>query len=402
MNREPISAQQAIQNARQELQNGNRQAARRWAELAAAVAPEMEAPWLILAGLASPRSSIAYLKRALQTNPKSEPARQGMRWAIQRLREEETRRAKPTSHPGLQSDASNHPPVICAAPFDELTPSRPSRPRVAPSSRATNGGGPGLAARTGCPSGRAAPARQGTALAARRLSFLPLLIFLACVTIAWAAWPGNAPPALAFIRENISLPQTTPTIPGAAAQILKPTYTPTFTPTATATPTATPTPTPTDTPTPSPTDTPTPTPLPTNTPQATPTLVPVTSVPPIPGGDGERWIDVNLSQQRVYAYEGNVIVNSFLVSTGTWRTPTVTGQYRVYVKYRYTDMSGPGYYLANVPYTMYFYKGYALHGTYWHSKFGTPMSHGCVNLSISNAGWLFNWASVGTLVNVHY
>ncbi len=377
MNREPISASQAIQNARQELQNGNRQAARRWAEFAAAAAPEMEAPWLILAGLASPRSSIAYLKRALQINPKSERARQGMHWAIQRLKEEEIRHTKPTPlHPTqpvaargtkaeargfVVSETSSLPPVICAA-----------------------------------------PTRQGTALAARRLSFLPLLIFLACVTIAWAAWPGNASPALAFIRENISLPQTTPTIPGAAAQILKPTYTPTFTPTSTPSPTATPTPTPTDTPTPTPTYTSTPTPLPTNTPQATPTLVPATPVPPIPGGDGERWIDVNLSQQRVYAYEGNVIVNSFLVSTGTWQYPTVTGQYRIYVKYRYTDMSGPGYYLANVPYTMYFYKGYALHGTYWHSNFGTPMSHGCINLSISDAGWLFNWASVGTLVNIHY
>ncbi|MDP2974912.1 MAG: hypothetical protein Q8N45_01740, partial [Anaerolineales bacterium] len=96
MNREPISARQAIQNARQELQDGNRQAARRWAEFAAAVAPDMEAPWLILAGLASPRSSITYLNRALQINPKSERARQGMRWAIQRLREEEARRTKPT------------------------------------------------------------------------------------------------------------------------------------------------------------------------------------------------------------------------------------------------------------------------------------------------------------------
>jgi lipoprotein-anchoring transpeptidase ErfK/SrfK len=51
---------------------------------------------------------------------------------------------------------------------------------------------------------------------------------------------------------------------------------------------------------------------------------------------------------------------------------------------------------------MYFYKGYGLHGTYWHSNFGTPMSHGCVNLTIPDAQWLYNWASVGTLVNIHY
>ena len=65
-------------------------------------------------------------------------------------------------------------------------------------------------------------------------------------------------------------------------------------------------------------------------------------------------------------------------------------------------MAGPGYYLPNVPYTMYFYQGYGLHGTYWHHNFGTPMSHGCVNLATPDAEWLYNWASVGTLVNVHY
>ena len=99
---------------------------------------------------------------------------------------------------------------------------------------------------------------------------------------------------------------------------------------------------------------------------------------------------------------GNAVVNSFLVSTGTWQYPTVTGQYHIYIKLRYTDMSGPGYYLPNVPFTMYFYKGYGLHGTYWHHNFGTPMSHGCVNLSIPDSEWLYNWASVGTLVNIHY
>lgn len=235
----------------------------------------------------------------------------------------------------------------------------------------------------------------------RQGSFLPLLLILACVTIAWAAWPGNAPPALAFIRENISLPQTTPTLSGAAAEVLKPTYTPTFTPTFTPSPTATSTPTPTDTPTPTPTFTPTSTPLPTDTPEPAPTYEPPTPVP-LPGGDGERWIDVDLSQQRVYAYEGSVVVNSFIVSTGTWLHPTVTGQFHIYIRLLYSNMSGPDYYLPNVPYTMYFYKGYALHGTYWHNNFGTPMSHGCVNLSIPEAEWLYYWASIGTLVNVHY
>jgi lipoprotein-anchoring transpeptidase ErfK/SrfK len=119
-------------------------------------------------------------------------------------------------------------------------------------------------------------------------------------------------------------------------------------------------------------------------------------------GSGEKWIDINLSEQRIYAYKGSNLIASFLVSTGTWLHPTPVGQYAVYIKLRYTDMSGPGYYLPDVPYTMYFYSGYGIHGTYWHNNFGTPMSHGCVNMLTSEAEWLFNWSYVGILVNIHY
>ena len=120
---------------------------------------------------------------------------------------------------------------------------------------------------------------------------------------------------------------------------------------------------------------PTDTPIP---PTEAPPEEPEERQPPI-SADG-RWIEVDLSDQMVYAYDGDTLVNSFLASTGTWMHPTVTGSFQIYVKYRYTDMSGPGYYLPDVPYTMYFYKGYGLHGTYWHNNFGTPISHGCVNL----------------------
>jgi lipoprotein-anchoring transpeptidase ErfK/SrfK len=119
-------------------------------------------------------------------------------------------------------------------------------------------------------------------------------------------------------------------------------------------------------------------------------------------GNGARWIDVDLTNQMVYAYEGDVVVNSFVVSTGTWLTPTVTGKHKIYVKVRMQDMRGPGYHLRDVPYVMFFSGDYGLHGTYWHNNFGTPMSRGCVNLTIDDAAWLFNWASVGTVVNVHY
>jgi lipoprotein-anchoring transpeptidase ErfK/SrfK len=121
-----------------------------------------------------------------------------------------------------------------------------------------------------------------------------------------------------------------------------------------------------------------------------------------PVGNGVRWIEVNLSEQRVYAWEGDVLMASFLASTGTWATPTVTGTFSIWHKTPLQAMSGPGYYLPNVPYVMYFYKDYGLHGTYWHNNFGTPMSHGCVNLTIPDSEWLYNWASYGTTVKVHY
>jgi len=114
-----------------------------------------------------------------------------------------------------------------------------------------------------------------------------------------------------------------------------------------------------------------------------------------PGSEGgERWIDINLTTQRLVAYEGEQAVYSAVVSSGTAERPTVTGRYRIQRKYRYDDMSYPGYYyLPDVPYVMYFYGGYAIHGTYWHNNFGTPMSFGCVNLTVSDAQWLFDWTT---------
>ncbi|MEM7034820.1 MAG: LysM peptidoglycan-binding domain-containing protein [Chloroflexota bacterium] len=124
------------------------------------------------------------------------------------------------------------------------------------------------------------------------------------------------------------------------------------------------------------------------------------------GGHGEKWIDVNLTAQTVTAYEGNTPVFHAAVSTGTWQTPTVVGTFQIYLKYdsqRMTGQIGNEYWdVPNVPYVMYFYEGYALHGAYWHNNFGVPMSHGCVNLSESEAQWLYYWAEIGTKVVSHY
>lgn len=156
------------------------------------------------------------------------------------------------------------------------------------------------------------------------------------------------------------------------------------------------------------------TPTPTSTPSPTPTYVPTFVSPqegspplrPLGVASNEKWIDVNLTQQSLTAFEGNDAVFSTLISSGTWEHPTVTGLFRIWVRYTSQTMDGRrlgyDYYLENVPYVMYFYEDYALHGTFWHNNFGTPMSHGCVNLKTSDAEWIFNWSQLGTVVNVHY
>jgi len=198
---------------------------------------------------------------------------------------------------------------------------------------------------------------------------------------------------------NFIKPSLTPTL--IRARLLKLPHPPqTPTPTSTATPT--PTPTPTLTPTPTPTNTAT------EVPQVTVTYIseeedPTEEYPTeeIPEPIGTKWIDVDLSDQMLYAYVGDTPIASFLVSTGLPDTPTITGTFYIYVMYLFDDMEGPGYYLPDVPYTMYFYDGYGIHGTYWHHNFGTPMSHGCINMETSDAEWLYYWSYVGLMVNIH-
>jgi lipoprotein-anchoring transpeptidase ErfK/SrfK len=275
-------------------------------------------------------------------------------------------------------------------------------------------------------SSRSAPPPQKTKTR-RSLAYPILLVGFLCVVVAFAGWSASRSPVVASILSTSNDPLPSPTLEAyfAQADIARPTYTPEWTATSTSIPTDTTTPVPSATLTPEFTYTPFPTgtPLATETPgfmevaivPDTPTSIAPPTKPyvaptqqvaaPSSGSNasyGARWIDVDLSQQMVYAYEGDTVVNSFLTSTGTWQYPTVTGSFKIYVKYVSTRMTGPGYDLPNVPYTMYFYKGYGIHGTYWHNNFGVPMSHGCVNLSIPDAEWLYYWASVGTTVNVHY
>ncbi len=124
--------------------------------------------------------------------------------------------------------------------------------------------------------------------------------------------------------------------------------------------------------------------------------------------DQAKWIEVDLTHQYVRAWEYNTKVFGEYISSGVADHPTPTGTFHIFEKLRYDEMIGgtkgtPDYYdLKNVPWTMYFRAGgYALHGTYWHHNFGYPMSHGCVNMTIDGAAWVYQWAPMGTTVWIH-
>jgi len=117
----------------------------------------------------------------------------------------------------------------------------------------------------------------------------------------------------------------------------------------------------------------------------------------------ERTIMVSIGRQMMWVFKGDQVVMSSYVSTGRAGFDTPLGTYAVLTKIPSQTMEGViggEYYNApDVPWVMYFTNGgHALHGTYWHSNFGTPMSHGCVNLPMDVATWLYDWAPVGTPV----
>jgi len=124
----------------------------------------------------------------------------------------------------------------------------------------------------------------------------------------------------------------------------------------------------------------------------------------------EKLISVDLGSQKLTAWENGQVVYETKVSTGMKLTPTVKGSFKVYNKIPLHDMRGPSpykniypsgkYHIKDVPNSMYFYQGYAIHGAYWHNNFGRVASHGCVNVPLDAAKWLFDWASVGTRVEV--
>jgi len=128
---------------------------------------------------------------------------------------------------------------------------------------------------------------------------------------------------------------------------------------------------------------------------------------PPEGIDRNRWIEINLYEQTLAVYEDNRLVFATLIASGIDPFFTRPGLFQVYEKLEKTNMSGAFepdrsdyYYLENVPYTLYFDEARAIHGAYWRTLFGYPQSHGCINLSIGDAAWIYSWADVGDWVYV--
>lgn len=128
---------------------------------------------------------------------------------------------------------------------------------------------------------------------------------------------------------------------------------------------------------------------------------------PIFGPDGDKYILVDLSEQRLYAYENGILANTFLISAGKYPFTTPTGIHSVLAKKPYVDYTwsyGEGnpnnYSLGLVPWNLNFYGHFYIHYAYWHNNFGHSMSHGCVNVNLTNMKWIYDWANVGIPVEI--
>jgi len=127
----------------------------------------------------------------------------------------------------------------------------------------------------------------------------------------------------------------------------------------------------------------------------------------------EKRVEINLSEQKLQAFSGDEKVFDFVISTGKPWWPTPTGTFYPWIKLRLAGMQGGSvtygtyYNLLNVPYVIYFgnnevpnWRGYGLHGTYWHNNFGYPMSHGCVNLKTPDMEKLYYWMEMSTPIHI--
>jgi hypothetical protein len=405
-----VSASQALENARQALERGDKQTARIWAQQAAKDLPNSEVPWLILAAVSKPEASEAYYQRALEINPQCQQARIGLRAIQGKL--EQTRQSTNLAQ--------------------RITPRQ---------------------SRTVARRKKSSATRSSRPLLALQILFPTLILALVLVLFAvWLARPNSASAALVDVQD---MPQQLfdRQLPGqvlgssesssSTALRLPATDLPTLQAAGTATPATSASPVPsvissiqsTTVPTvatlpptnapifPSPTLPPAPTiaPLPQPTVSPAPTQAAVShslAIVPLPSGEfalarppasGDKLITVSISNQQLDAYQGGVRVFSFIVSTGAGGG-TFPGTYPILDKI-------PNAYDASESFWMpawmgiYYNAGIedGIHALpllpngqlLWANDLGTPVSYGCIVLGEQEAWLLYNWAEIGTMVQIN-
>jgi lipoprotein-anchoring transpeptidase ErfK/SrfK len=387
-----LTTSEAVQNAQNALQRGDKLSARRWAELAALLAPEREEPWLLLAAAASPQASVGYLRQALKVNPDSPRAKAGMDWALKRV--------ETAAQTATTARVSVSKPVGRVAQTAATAPLKVEKPAPAPK-------------------------KNGSLLESAKKSqssFLFILLpVLLIAVLAFSIW--NVSPVLAVFVSQSGVAGNSHAPAWAQAEIAKATMT--LTPTAIITPTAPFTSTPVatfseaDTFTPAFTETPiapmaaefTPTALPTDSAapeQATPQPPP--NVSPAGPDSGGKWILVDISQQHLWAYQGETLIYSFVASTGM-NNATRAGHFAVQSKIPNAYGSTWNIWMPN--WLGIYYAGSMENGihalpilpngaTLWAGFLGTPISYGCVVLGSYEAQLLFDWAEIGTPVTIQW
>ncbi len=387
MSDKSYAAKEALRRSRIALKKGDKDLARHWAEKAASLAPNLEDVWLLLAASSRPQISIHYLERALAINPESKRAQKGIAWAKKRLvpkkppskssvvpdkTEKKPEKTRPTQV--IQdTQKTKSTPVVVGVPLLPIQPIAETQPNQAVTSK-----------------GKSRFGRQSLPALLITVFFIAIILALMPKFTAFAA-TMNAPPTATFSQEH-----------WGEAEINKPTYTPS--PTATFTPTNTPLPTLT----------------PTNTPIPTETLVPTKE--PIPTAakevdedevysyGGWKYVLVDISDQHLYAYEGDTLVYSFVASTGM-NGATAAGSFSILNKipnaYGATwDIWMPSwlgiYWVGSMQNGIHALPIMSNGATLWDGYLGTPISYGCVVLGSYEAQLLYNWVDIGTPVDIQW
>jgi lipoprotein-anchoring transpeptidase ErfK/SrfK len=417
-------AESAIQNAFFELRRGKRQAARFWAHRAITLAPESEDPWLILAALAKPHVSLQYLKEALRINPDSQRARNGLLDVQKRLERSGKLRLSKVARKGLFGIRRPVKEVVLPAPaqaahkplFNGPLPNEDKNQPASPKAEVLGAIGIGLWPANEERLFDPPPPKSGPNRNLRKylqyakwlgLITISVLAVVVLITLIIAVAQSSRVDAkvLPTSEQRLIILQPLATASATVTEIPPPTESPTATPLPSETPTPTNTALPTSTDTLEPTSSPSPIPSPT----ASETAVPELSEPAAPANTyGVKRIVVSISQQHLYAYQGDALVYSFVASTGASNS-TRTGTFSILDKIpdAWSDPWGfwmPDwlglYWVGNIENGIHALpvmpSGYVI----WGSGLGTPITHGCVVLNTPDARLLFHWAEVGTQVEI--